>query len=68
LFYSLYLVWKETDVIYKFISLACAFMFANNLLIALVVYANKRYVFYFDWVIFAIVIILLNRVYFKAVK
>jgi hypothetical protein len=68
LFYSLYMVWKETDVIYKFISLACAFMFANNLLIALVVYANKRYVFYFDWVIFAIVIILLNRVYFKAVK
>lgn len=68
LFYSLYMVWKETDVIYKFISLACAFMFANNLLIALVVYANKRYVFYFDWVIFAIVIILLNRVYFKIVK
>jgi hypothetical protein len=68
LFYSLYMVWKETDVIYKFISLACAFMFANNLLIALVVYANKRYVFYFDWVIFAIVIILLNRVYFKTVK
>ena len=68
LLYSLYMVLKQTDKIYKFIALACAFMFANNAIIALVVYANKRYVFYFDWVIFAIVVILLNRIYIKTAK
>ncbi|MFT5215506.1 MAG: hypothetical protein ACI83H_000615 [Glaciecola sp.] len=67
-FYSLYMVWKQADDIYKFIALVCAFMLVNNVLIALVVYANKRYVFYFDWVIFAIVILLLNRIYIKTVK
>lgn len=68
LFYSLFMLWKQSDIIYKFIALACAFMLANNLLIALVVYANKRYVFYFDWVIFGIVVLLLNRIYIKTVK
>jgi len=68
LFYSLYMVWKHPDALYKFIALICTFMFATNAIIALVVYANKRYVFYFDWVIFAIVILLLNRIYIKTVK
>jgi hypothetical protein len=68
LFYSLFMLWKQSDIIYKFIALACTFMLANNLLIALVVYANKRYVFYFDWVIFGIVVLLLNRIYIKTVK
>lgn len=68
LFYSLYMVWNHPDALYKFIALICTFMFANNAIIALVVYANKRYVFYFDWVIFAIVILLLNRIYIKTAK
>ncbi|OEJ98982.1 hypothetical protein A8C32_07310 [Flavivirga aquatica] len=60
--YSMFYFSKfNRSAIYKFILLGTLFMFANNTLIALVVHPIKRYVFYFDWLIFAIIIILLNE-------
>ncbi len=58
---------KTNKNIYKFIVIATLFMFANNTLIALVIHSIKRYIFYFDWVIFATFIILLNE-FFKNEK
>ena len=60
--YSLFYLNKTNNNIYKFVALAALFMFANNTLIALVVHSIKRYVFYFDWVIFAIIILLFNEI------
>lgn len=59
--YSLIFLIKSNKSMYKFIVLATLLMFANNTLVALVIHSIKRYIFYFDWVIFAIVILLLNE-------
>jgi hypothetical protein len=68
LFYGLFNFNRSSNNIYKFIIIATLFMFANNTLIALVVHSIKRYIFYFDWVIFATFIILFNEIYKKNVK
>ena len=63
LFYGLFNLIKSNKNIYKFIIIATLFMLANNTLIALVIHSIKRYIFYFDWVIFATFIILLNEIF-----
>jgi len=63
LFYGVLNLLKSNRSVYKFIVIATLFMFANNALIALVIHSIKRYVFYFDWVIFATFIILLNEIF-----
>lgn len=63
LFYALVNLFKTNKNIYKFIIIATLFMFANNTLISLVVHSIKRYIFYFDWVIMATFIILLNEIF-----
>lgn len=63
LFYGVFNLIKTNKNIYKFIVIATLFMFANNTLIALVIHSIKRYIFYFDWVIFATFIILLNEIF-----
>ncbi|MDO5970925.1 hypothetical protein Q4Q35_14025 [Flavivirga aquimarina] len=60
--YGLFYLRKRNNNTYKFIVLAILFMLANNMLIALVVHSIKRYIFYFDWVIFAVIILLFNEV------
>ena len=62
LVYSLFSFKKTNNNIYKLIVLSIMFMFANNAFIALVIHSIERYVFYFDWVIFVIVILLLNEI------
>ena len=66
--YGLFNFNRSSNNIYKFIIIATLFMFANNTLIALVVHSIKRYIFYFDWVIFATFIILFDEIYKKTVK
>ena len=63
LFYGVVNLIKSDKHIYKFIVIATLFMFANNMIIALVIHSIKRYIFYFDWVIFATFIILLNEIF-----
>lgn len=63
LFYGVVNLIKSDKHIYKFIVIATLFMFANNTIIALVIHSIKRYIFYFDWVIFATFIILLNEIF-----
>ena len=36
-------------------------MLANNVLIAFIIHAIKRYTFYFDWILFATVIVVFNE-------
>lgn len=60
--YSLFYLKKPNNNIYKFIALAILFMIVNNTLITLVIHSIKRYIFYFDWVIFTIVILFFNEV------
>ena len=63
LFYGVVNLIKSDKHIYKFIVIATLFMFANNMIIALVIHSIKRYIFYFDWVIFTTFIILLNEIF-----
>lgn len=63
LLYGLINLIKSNKNIYKFLVLTILFMFANNTLIALVIHSIKRYIFYFDWVVFATFIILLNEIF-----
>lgn len=63
LLYGLINLIKSNKNIYKFLVLTILFMFANNMLIALVIHSIKRYIFYFDWVVFATFIILLNEIF-----
>jgi len=65
LIYGLVYLWKTNENIYKFFVVTILLMFANNTIIALAVHSIKRYVFYFDWVIFALIILLLNEILIK---
>ena len=47
--------------IFKFILLGAVLMLANNVLIAFIIHAIKRYTFYFDWILFATVIVVFNE-------
>lgn len=62
LVYALFSLKKRNNNIYKLTVLSIMLMFANNAFIALVIHSIERYVFYFDWVIFVIVILLLNEI------
>lgn len=62
LVYSLFKLIKTNKSIYKFIILATVLMLANHALIAFVVHTIKRYLFYYNWVIFVVVILLLNLI------
>jgi hypothetical protein len=59
--YSLIKVYKTKSTIYKFILLGSVLMLANNVLIAFVMHAIKRYAFYYYWIIFAIIILILSE-------
>lgn len=66
LFVMLFLlaIWKlrnSKDPFYTFVALGFGFMLANSLLIAFVMYPNNRYTFYFDWLIFAVILILIEK-------
>jgi hypothetical protein len=63
LIYAIFNLKRKNNEVYKFIVIVTLFMFANNTLIALVIHSIKRYIFYFDWVIFATFIILLNEIF-----
>ena len=63
LLYGLINLIKSNKNVYKFLVLTILFMFANNILIALVIHSIKRYIFYFDWAVFATFIILLNEIF-----
>jgi len=63
LFYGVINLLKSNKHIYKFIVIATLFMFANNMIIALLIHSIKRYIFYFDWVVFTTFIILLNEIF-----
>jgi hypothetical protein len=63
IFYSIFGLKNNNSYIFKLIALSALFMFANNILIALVIHSIKRYTFYFDWVIFVVFLILINEIF-----
>ena len=65
--FSVVRLFRTNDPLYKFTTFVLLFMFANNMLIAFVVHPTNRYTFYFDWVIFAIVLLFLDRITKKSV-
>ena len=60
--YALIMVYKTKTVIFKFILLGSVLMLANNVLIAFIIHAIKRYTFYFDWILFATLIVVFNAI------
>ena len=50
----------------KVIFLLVLSIFANHSVVAIAVHSIKRYIFYTDWIIFAVIIILLNEVFTKS--
>lgn len=68
LLYGLYLLYQQPSHLNMFVVLVLLFMFFNNGIIALAVHPIKRYLFYFDWAIFAIILLLLNRIPIKTKK
>ena len=59
--YSLIMVYKTKNNIFKFILLGSVLMLANSVLIAFVIHATKRYTFYYYWIIFAVIILIFNK-------
>ena len=55
--YSSIMVYKTKNTLFKFILLGAVLMLANNMLIAFIIHAIKRYTFYFDWILFAVIIL-----------
>lgn len=51
---------KYNDPLFKFIALGTLLLFANNSIIAIAVHPIKRYFFYFDWLLFAIIVLMLD--------
>ena len=62
LIYALVQLWNTNSNLYKFIVLIILLMLANNVLIATVIHSIKRYLFYFDWVLFAVIILFVNLI------
>ncbi|MFC2127253.1 hypothetical protein ACFLRU_02620 [Bacteroidota bacterium] len=56
---------KKENAFNKFVVLSMLFMFANNLFISLTVHHEKRYLFYYDWLILTIIVLLLFKKTFK---
>ena len=61
IFYSLRMVYKTKGTLYKFILLSSVLMLANSMIIAFIIHAIKRYTFYFDWILFAIMILVFSE-------
>ena len=59
--YSVVMVYKTKNNIFKFILLGSVLMLANSMVIAFIIHAIKRYTFYFDWVLFAIMILVFSE-------
>ena len=59
--YSSVMVYKTKNTIFKFILLGAVLMLANNMLIAFIIHAIKRYTFYFDWILFAVIILIFSN-------
>ncbi|WP_034059937.1 hypothetical protein [Lacinutrix jangbogonensis] len=57
---SSWLFVKSKDYRFAFLILAITLKFANNVVIAMVVHSIERYTYYFDWIIFAALILLFN--------
>jgi len=60
LVYSLWLFLKTNDHRFLFLILVIVLKFANNIIIAMVVHSIERYTYYFDWILFAALILLLD--------
>lgn len=60
---SLVLIFKRKQDLAKFIFATILMVFANMCIVPLAVHSLKRYVFYSDWVLFTIVILLLYKVF-----
>jgi len=56
---------KRNTNLAKFIFAAVLMVFANNTIVPLAVHSIKRYLFYTDWILFAIVILFLNIIFTK---
>lgn len=65
---STWLFVKTKDNTFLFLMLAIVLKFANNLIIAMVVHSIIRYTYYFDWIIFAALILLFNPLIIKYSK
>ncbi|WP_299252806.1 hypothetical protein [uncultured Lacinutrix sp.] len=65
---SSWLFIKSKDYRFVFLALAIVLKFSNNLIIAMVVHSIGRYTFYFDWIIFAALILLFNPLFKKYSK
>ena len=59
--FGIYGMFYFKDKFYEFMVLILTIMFVNNLAVSIVVHPINRYTFYFDWILFAILIILLDR-------
>ncbi len=66
LFYSVYISFKTNKKEFVFIAFMILCMFANNAIIAIATHSVNRYTFYFDWVLFAFVILFIDP-YFKKI-
>lgn len=66
--YGIFGMIRFKDELFEFIVLVLTFMFANNIAVSIAVHPINRYTFYFDWILFAIVIILLDRYTKKATQ
>lgn len=59
------LLFKSKHPILKLIFITTLMVFANKMIIPIAVHSIKRYMFYTDWVIFVIIILLLNELFTK---
>lgn len=58
-------MFKRKDNLSKFIFIISLLLFANTTIIPLAVHSIKRYLFYTDWVIFVIIVLMFNEIYFS---
>jgi hypothetical protein len=65
---SSWLFIKSKDYRFVFLALAIVLKCSNNIIIAMVVHSIGRYTFYFDWIIFAALILLFNPLFKKYSK
>lgn len=59
---ALFMTLKHDSALFKFIALGTLLMFANNTIIAVAVHPTKRYFFYFDWLLFGILLLMLDHI------
>ena len=62
---SCILLIKKKNIILQFIFATMLMVFANKMIIPIAVHSIKRYMFYTDWIIITIFILLLNEIFTK---